>query len=232
MNFCILYAGVQRSKNEASLVKLDLSGQTYKDITAHFMKEWVKLTEKCPKPPIPIAVFAVQNKALTEKFHSYGDQIRLEGRKTSNADLFFHGTKLNCDILATNDYCDDLDCGVCGISKNGFNPALIGKNIPRFQRFGKGIYLAPNSSKCHDYTQGNPDYGFRAQLLCLVACGAKFELLNDNTKLVAPPNTFHSVHGKAGGSLNYDEVVVYQADAVLPQYIVVYELDGVEKIAK
>ena len=121
---------------------------------------------------------------------------------------------------------------MCGISKNGFDASLIGKNIPRFQRFGKGIYLAPNSSKCHDYTQGNPDYGYRAQLLCLVACGAKYELLHDSTTLVAPPDNFHSVHGKAGGSLNYDEIVVYQADAVLPQYIVVYKLNGVEKIAK
>ena len=113
-------------------MKLDHSGQTFKDIAAHFMKEWVKLTVKYPKPPIPTAVFAVQNKALTGKFRSYGDQIHLEGRETSNADLFFHGTKLNCDILATNDYCDDLDCGICGISKNGFNPALIGKKHPSF----------------------------------------------------------------------------------------------------
>ena len=195
------------------------------------MKEWVKLTDKCPKPPIPAAVFAIQNKTLTKKFHSYGDQLR-KGRKSSNADLLFHGTTLNCDILTTTECCDDQDCGICGISKNGFDPALIGKNIPRFQRFGKGIYLAPNSSKCHDYTQGNPSYGFRAQLLCLVACGAKYELLHNNTKLVSAPDNFHTVHGKAGGSLNYDEIVAYQAEAVLPQYIVVYELDGVEKIAK
>ena len=212
-------------------MKLKNDQKTFKEITAHFMKEWVKVTKQCPKPPTPTALFAIQNRNLTKKFHSYGEQLR-KGRKSSNADLLFHGTKLNCDLLSTNECCDDLDCGVCGISKNGFDPALIGKNIPRFQRFGKGIYLAPNSSKCHDYTQGNPSYGFRAQLLCLVACGAKYELLYDNTKLVSPPENFHSVHGKAGGSLNYDEVVAYQADAVLPQYIVIYELNGVEKIAK
>ena len=219
-------------QGKQTLIKLNNDQRTFKDITAHFMKEWVKVTKQCPKPPIPTAVYAIQNPPLTKKFHVYGEQLRSDIRKTSNSDLFFHGTKLNCDILTTSECCDDDDCGVCGISKNGFDPALVGKNIPRFQRFGKGIYLAPNSSKCHDYTQGNPQYGFRAQLLCLVACGAKYELLNDNTALVSPPDKFHSVHGKAGGSLNYDEIVVYQAEAVLPQYIVVYELNGVDKIAK
>lgn len=107
-------------------------------------------------------------------------------------------------------------------------------NIPRFQRFGKGIYLAPNSSKCHDYTQGNPSHGFRAQLLCLVAQGARHELVQDNTKLMGAPEGFDSVYGcgKKGGSLNYDEIVVYEAKAVWPQYAVVYELNGVDKIAK
>ena len=217
--------------SEAILIKLGSDQNTFKDIAKHFANEWVKLTAQCPKSPIPKAIFAIQNKVLTETFHTYDDQVR-SGKKSSNADLFFHGTTVYCDIVTTNSWCDNPDCGVCGISKRGFDALLIGKNIPRFQRFGKGIYLAPNSSKCHDYTQGNPDYGYRAQLLCLVACGAKYELLQDNTKLVAPPDSFDSVHGKAGGSLNYDEIVVYQADAVLPQYIVIYELNGVQKIAK
>ena len=121
---------------------------------------------------------------------------------------------------------------MCGISQNGFNASKIGSNIPGFKRFGHGIYLAPNSSKCHDYTQGVPEYGVRAQLLCLVACGAKYELRHDNTALQQPPSQFHSVYGRSGGSLNYDEIVVYDVRAVLPQFVVVYAHDGVYKIAK
>ena len=71
----------------------------------------------------------------------------------------------------------------------------------------------------------------RAQLLCLVACGAKYELKFNDTSLAAAPQDYHCVYGRAGGSLNYDEIVVYDADAVLPQFVVVYEHDGVDKIA-
>ncbi len=224
------------SQNKSILQQLDSGQQTYKDILEHFQKEWVKLSPKCPTPPKPQAIFAIQNKKLTESFQKYGDRIKQGDLKATNSDLFFHGTKLTCNLLDSKDCCGNSDCGVCGISSNGFDDSRIGSNIPRFQRFGKGIYLAPNSSKCHDYTQGNPQgnplFNVRAQLLCLVACGAKYELRQDNTTLTGPPERYDSVHGVAGGSLNYDEIVVFDVAAVLPQFIVVYELDGVEKIAK
>lgn len=213
------------------LLRLGTDQNTYKELAKHFMDEWIKLSPAKPKPPDPIAIYAIQNAALTQKFHYYGERIR-QGGTASNSDLFFHGTKITCNLLATDECCTDSECGICGISRYGFDPSRIGSNIPRFKRFGAGIYLAPNSSKCHDYTQGVEEYGVRAQLLCLVACGAKHELMYDNTKLATPPPNFHSVYGKSGGSLNYDEIVVYDADAVLPQYVVVYERDGVIKIAK
>ena len=86
--------------------------------------------------------------------------------------------------------------------------------------------------KKNDYTQGMTEYGYRAQLLCLVACGAKYELKCNDTTLRQPPTNFDCVYGRSGGTLNYDEIVVYDVDAVMPQYIIVYELDGIDKIAK
>ena len=215
---------------QSILLRLEKDQNTYQQIAQHFKKEWVKTTPAYPKPPDLIAIYAIQNPILADKFHRYGEQIRLGGL-ASNSDRFFHGTKIRCDLLTTDECCSDPDCGICGISKIGFDPTLIGSNIPRFKRFGCGIYLAPNSSKCHDYTQGMPEYGVRAQLLRLVACGAKYELKQNSTKLEQPPPSFHSVYGKSGGTLNYDEIVVYDAAAVLPQFILVYEHDGVDKIA-
>lgn len=204
---------------------------TYKEISRHFKKEWVKFTSTVKKAPEPLAIFAIQNEQLFKKYNKYGTGIRKSGR-CSNSDLFFHGTTLLCDLVNTQTCCDNEDCGICGISSQGFDKKRIGSNIPRFQRFGKGIYLAPNSSKCHDYTQGNPDYEVRAQLLCLVAQGAKYELMQDNTTLTQPPEEHDSVYGRKGGSLNYDEIVVFDSDAVWPQFVVVYKLNGVDKIAK
>ena len=218
------------SKSEV-LHPLQNDQNTYKEIAKHFTKEWVKLTAAVKAPPQPVAIFGIQNRSTEKKYKMYGHGIRQQ-KRGSNSDLFFHGTKLLCNLVSTKVCCDDSECGVCGISLRGFDKDRIGMNIPRFQRFGQGIYLAPNSSKCHDYTQGNPQYGLRAQLLCLVAQGAQHELMQDNTKLTEAPEGFDSVYGRKGGSLNYDEVVVYEVDAVWPQYVVVYELNGVEKIAK
>ena len=53
--------------------------------------------------------------------------------------------------------CHDQDCGICGISAIGFDRRCVRKNI-NFQQFGYGFYLAPNSLKCHDYTQGYGKY--------------------------------------------------------------------------
>lgn len=213
------------------LVPLKSDQNTYKGIAKHFILEWIKLEGSVKHPPKPLAIFGIQNNEIVKRFRLYSSQIR-DGDRCSNSDLFFHGTKLLCNLVSSQSCCDDSECGICGISLNGFDEKRIGLNIPRFQRFGKGIYLAPNSSKCHDYTQGNSEYGIRAQLLCLVAQGARHELVQDSTKLTGAPEGFDSVYGKKGGSLNYDEIVVYESNAVWPQYVVVYELNGVDKIAK
>ena len=56
---------------------------------------------------------------------------------------------------------------------------------------------------------------------------------NDET-LQGPPAGYDSVHGQGGphSVLNYDEVVIYNPDCVLPRYVIVYQLNGTHKIAK
>ena len=139
----------------------------------------------------------------------------------------YHGTKLTCDLSKVP--CNDEECGICGISSSGLDRRCIQKNI-NFQRFGHGFYLAPNSSKCHDYTQGC--HGYRAMLLCHVSPGVKYPLKTDKEKLAGPPPGFDSIDGQVGRSLNYAEIVVYNPDAVVPRYIIVYQKDGVNKIAQ
>ena len=138
----------------------------------------------------------------------------------SNEEWHFHGTSIKCDVVNSNECCEDKTCGICGISRNGFDLSCVRK---RFQRFGKGIYLAPNSSKSNDYTTSNR-CKYKAQLLCLVACGNKHVLHNNDTSLASPPTNYHSVYGKASarGRLNYDKIVLYDSDAVLPRFIIIY----------
>ena len=191
-------------------------------ISAKFKKAWVK--GQCPGVTI---VFIVTNTPLQKRYDAYRTKLTDQTREEH-----YHGTKLKCNITKDRHACSDRECGVCGISSMGLDRRCIQKNIS-FQRFGHGFYLAPNSSKCHDYTQGAHD--FRALLLCEVAPGNKYSLQKNDTSLKGPPQGFDSVYGKgAAGSasvLNYDEIVIYNPDCILPRCIIVYQKDGTHKIA-
>ena len=181
--------------------------------------------------PEPVAIYAITNCKLSSAFEAFTKQLRDEGADASTSQVF-HGTSLLCDLLNNDQACADRDCGICGIIQTGFDPHRIGTNIPRFMRFGHGFYFAPNSSKCHDYTVGVEEYGVRALLVCLVASGTKFETTSDHTRLTQAPQQYDSVFGKAGGTLNYPEVVVYKKEAILPQFAILYRHNGVHQIAK
>ena len=169
-------------------------------------------------------MLVIDNGKLKDQFQRYHSSLSVKNIKP-----YFHGTSLKCAIYQTATVCGDTSCGICGISQKGMLPNFKAKNI-KFQRFGNGFYLAPNSSKCHDYTQGYDKY--RAMLLFDVAEGNKYVVKNDQTTLNAPPQGYDSVYGQHGGSLNYDEIVLYKTEALLPTHIVVYTKDGIHKIAK
>ena len=189
-------------------------------VAKKFTDTWAQKKGQCPQIH---CIFKVSNTKLTSSWNTYKSAL-----PSSATEDYFHGTKLMCDILNTNTLCQDEECGVCGIANIGFDRRCIRKNI-NFQRFGHGFYLAPNSSKCHDYTQGHG--GYRAMLLFEVCPGNKYQLQNDDKTLTAPPEGYNSVHGKAGGSLNYDELVLYNPDGAVLKYIIVYSKDGDCKIA-
>ena len=199
------------------------STQEFQAVCIKFKSAWVKGT--CPSVSY---VFVVTNTKLEPRWRRYLQNLTLQ-----DVEEHYHGTMLTCNITATNTLCRDENCGICGICSVGLDRRCIQKNIS-FQRFGHGFYLAPNSSKCHDYTQGA--CGFRAMLLCDVAAGKKYILQANDQKLLKPPEGYDSVYGKGvpGSSssvLNYDEIVIYNPDCVLPRYVIVYKHNGTHKIA-
>ena len=152
------------------------------------------------------------NNTLEQKWMAYKSTLRERDVKE-----LYHGTKLSCKITTTWKLCDTGNCGICSISRSGLDPQCI---KDRFQRFGTGSYLAPNSSKCHDYTQSYN--GFKAMLLCDVLPGRKYVVQTNRQHLRSPPTGYNSVYGNVGKDLNYPELVVYNSKAVLPRYIIVY----------
>jgi len=184
-----------------------------------FQQAWGK--GSCP--PVSF-IFVINNRQLEQRWNAYRQKLSVQ-----TVEEHYHGTALLCDITTSNTMCIDKDCGICGISRTGFDRRCIRKNI-NFQRFGHGFYLCPSSSKCHDYTQGA--HGYRAMLLCDVCPGRKYCKTQNDEKLQGPPPGYDSVHGLGGSGsvLNYDEVVLYDPYSILPRYVIVYQKDGTDKI--
>eukprot|EP00800_Vazella_pourtalesii_P006066 TRINITY_DN1741_c1_g1_i1.p1 TRINITY_DN1741_c1_g1~~TRINITY_DN1741_c1_g1_i1.p1 ORF type:complete len:207 (-),score=32.95 TRINITY_DN1741_c1_g1_i1:34-654(-) len=189
-----------------------------------FYDTFTKKKERCPTlvaclniEPSPNLIKAFEDYRLT--LGQYGD---LE-------ELLFHGTTVKCDIVKAKKLCDSKDCSVCSISKVGFKMDKTG-TVHKWTRFGHGIYLATNSSKSHEYTVGS--YDVRTLLLCKVLPGHKYETYVNMSDLVEAPKGFHSVQGKVGSALNYEETVVYNDQCILPLAVLVYELEGVARLIR
>ena len=162
------------------------------------------------------AVFTITNASVQQQWERYKSSLT-----DKRVEQHFHGTALKCDVFKNKELCKISDCGICGISNEGFSIQHI-RNT--FQRFGKGFYLAPHSSKANDYTHEYNCGGvrYRAQLLCDVCPGKKYTLKETDQSLKGPPPGCDCVYGQVGGDLNYPEIVVYKEGAVMPRYIVVY----------
>ena len=208
------------------LKQLYSNSADYTTISARFLNDWAPSKGPCPSVDY---IFEVSCKNHKQKWKAYKDALATSGHPTI-VEQHYHGTTIKCDLIRSKSFCSIDGCGICGISRNGFLKKCIGKNIPKFQRFGQGFYLAPNSSKSHDYTQGTHTH--RAMLLCDVLPGKKYVVQTDQTQLCSPPQDFDSVYGQPGGSLNYPEIVIYDEVSILPHYIILYQKDGVAKIAK
>ena len=191
----------------------------FTDVSDVFQRMWAAQKGTCPAVEY---IFVITNTWLLEKWQAYRNKL-----DNDHVEELFHGTSLTCCITKTKQLCGSHDCGICGISKTNFDRVKIGSNV-YFKRFGHGFYLAPNSSKCHDYTQGAN--GYRAMLLCDVCPGKKYRRKRGNQDFTSPPQGYDSVHGITGGELNYEELTLFDPDAILPKFIVAYKRDGIQKL--
>ncbi len=184
----------------------------FAEVSRKFIDRWSKGS---PPSVSSISIFAIGNNYLDRKWADYRQSLKIQ-----TPEEHFHGTALACDILTSQALCSGGNCGICGISCAGMDPSCIRTNID-FQRFGHGFYLAPHSSKCHDYTTQN-SRGHTAMLLCAVLPGQKYNLKHNRQQLTSPPRGYDSVCGQIGDKLNYPEIVVYNSHAVMPHYIIIY----------
>mmetsp|Transcript_1163 Transcript_1163/g.3490 ORF Transcript_1163/g.3490 Transcript_1163/m.3490 type:complete len:351 (-) Transcript_1163:146-1198(-) len=154
-----------------------------------------------------------------------------------NLRLRYHGTSSTCGFATdlSRSPCEDDACALCSILRLGFriDRAGTGPNSAlRALRYGRGIYLSATSGKANDYAarserlrpwKAGATERWRVLLVCAVAAGRAF--CTTAAQLPAgPPPGFDSLVGEVGDNLNYDEIVLYDEAAVLPQFLVIYAL--------
>ena len=104
-------------------------------------------------------------------------------------------------------------------------------------RYGRGLYFSDTSGKSNDYNQaserrrhitGHGSTPWRCMFLCQVVAGATHRTTDGHIpepqieQLLA--EGVDSVTGEVGPNLNYDEIVVYDEAAAVPNYLIVYAL--------
>ena len=206
-------------------MELNAQSKKYRDLCKRFQKDWAK--EKGPCPSI-IAIVRIVNPMVAERFNNYRSKLPAFYQ---GIEQHYHGTTLCCDLANYAELCNDPNCGACGIARRGFDPQRI--NLSAWQRFGNGFYFAPNSSKSYDYAAGNrfgatvrdKNTHYNAVLVCDIAPGRKYDIRYHTAQLATPPPGYNSFYGKSKsirgkGELNYDELVIFNHEAICPRYII------------
>ena len=199
------------------IVKLDSQSQEYTNLCEKFRRDWARRKGPCPTI---VSIAKIFNPVVSQRFESYRNTLRIQ-----DIEQHYHGTRLCCDLANSAELCNGPNCGTCGIARKGFDPQKISRSS--FQRFGEGFYFAPNSSKAYDYAVGNR-FGaavgiqrnacYSSVLLCDIAPGRKYTLRYRGPP--KPPPGYDSFYGESRGELNYDELVVFDHQAIHPCYII------------
>ena len=187
------------------IVLIEYGCDLFKKVSKKFKDAWKQGGGH--KPSVSL-VFEISNFNLEKNFKKYQDGRAEECRNTCE---HFHGTTLACDVPTTHKFCENGECGICGISSSGLDRSYITRG-----RFGPGFYLTPHSSKADEYTS---DQVHRAVLLCDVCPGRQFTCKKDDVDFHLPRGYDSAV----SCTLPSPEIVVYEQDAVMPRYIIIYK---------
>jgi hypothetical protein len=214
------------------------SSEIYSGIENQFKTKWWK--GECP-PIISIHEIFISS-SKQKNYQNYQskihDKMKKEGIKNFNSFAGpgnelrrFHGCTQTCSLgfpNGTTGICKNgsKGCNVCGIIENGFLISKCTENTG-WARFGNGIYLTSISSKSNDYNHETLKYSknYKSVLLCQVIHGKVKKETISNPELSKKDildQKFDSVVGIPGKDLNNDEIVIYDENAVIPKYLIIY----------
>jgi len=213
-----------------ALIQVPNDHKNYKSVVRQFKHTWRHKTT-CPEVKAVYKI-VVADASMTQ-YQEYLDSVEARGNFASmgkspgNENRRWHGTRRKCRLGDTGyqTFCADTECALCCIIRTSFDLKFF-KAATGWGRFGRGIYTTSTSSKSNDYSKNlDVNSEWKALLLNKVVVGNGMKLSQDDTSLTEPPPGYDSVLAEVvpGGSLNYDELVVYKNEAVRPSYLVMYK---------
>jgi len=229
------FISVSSTTNESTVEYLAQTDPKAIEVTNQFNAAWRHPTAS----PTVICVLKINpSQHLLSRYLKYREQViadepslKDKGKGLAgpgNEHRRFHGTSgMTCQLGLTpknTTLCNGSSCNVCQITKTGLKLSKSGSQHA-FGRFGAGIYFSSTSSKSNDYNANTAHVlgGAKSMFLFKVIVGKGMKLHSDNPNLKSAPPGYHSVLGEVGGSLNYDELVIYNEEAILPAYILTYK---------
>ncbi|EIM82323.1 uncharacterized protein STEHIDRAFT_160871 [Stereum hirsutum FP-91666 SS1] len=212
----------------------------YYSVANQFEDSW-RHASQCPT--IEKIYQIMGTSSSVDAYHKYRKSLEDNGHFRSknleegNEQRRWHGTKRAC-FLGDPGYtqlCSDASCSLCSIIRDSYDLDRIGTahrwstfkpGSSGWGRFGRGLYTSSTSSKSDEPYIKNVGAAlsspYKAMLLNKVAVGRGYKTLVDMPTITEPPTGYHSVLGETGISLNHDELVVYESEAIIPTYLVVY----------
>ncbi|KAG8816814.1 hypothetical protein FRC18_000807 [Serendipita sp. 400] len=224
------YACLKKAEAMApGIIEIPMSHPKFRNIAHQFTQKWLH-TNVAFRPPKHIYI-VLQSATQKASYARYKAKVEREGnfvasgRTEGNENRRFHGSTRQCRLgdPGNTQLCSNTNCPLCGILRTSFDLAFF-KVKTGFARFGRGHYTTATSSKSDSYSTNGSTSSYKAIIMTKVVVGRGYKMTQNAQTLTAPPTGFHSVLGEPvqGGKLNYDELVVYDNDAIRPAYLIVY----------
>ncbi|KAF9648775.1 ADP-ribosylation [Thelephora ganbajun] len=209
------------------IVEVPEGHEKYKSVASQFRQKWLH-NNKCPE--VRAIYKIVSTMASLTKYEQYLDRVEAkvnfasQNKPRGNERRRWHGTTRMCNIgdKGVTKLCSNPSCSLCCIMRTSFDLSFFAKNT-RFGKFGVGIYTSSTSSKSNDYSRNGCISNWKAMLLNKVVVGRGYKMTVSNATLTEPPAGYDSVLAEVGTCLNYDELVVYDNNAIRSSYLVIQE---------
>ncbi|XP_047981710.1 uncharacterized protein LOC125222886 [Salvia hispanica] len=183
-----------------------------------FKSSWLKMENPICKIE---RILKVHNTHRTiQRFEGYRDSIKLRAKRSArcaadgNELLRFHAATITCALGArgSSSLCGSAPaCGICAIIRHGFR---CNKTI--------GVCTTASSGRADDCLAVGGGGPRRAMLVCRVIAGRVKPRVEDD----APAGSYDSLAASNTAYPNMEELYVFSSRAILPCFVVIYNLQN------